>query len=114
MMRAVTSRNNRSTEMLFRMALVRSRVVGWRTKNRGILGNPDFSFPRLKLLVFVDGCFWHGCPRCGHFPKTNARFWQVKLLGNRKRDFRITRALRSSGFRVIRMWEHELRNPVVI
>jgi DNA mismatch endonuclease (patch repair protein) len=69
---------------------------------------PDFVFPKLKLAVFVDGCFWHGCPR--HFiqPRGNAAFWRKKIAANRTRDRLVNRMLRSMGWRVLRVWEHEL------
>ena len=73
-----------------------------------MFGSPDFVFPKSKLAVFVDGCFWHGCPR--HFiqPRGNAAFWQKKIAGNRTRDRIVNRMLRRMGWRVLRVWEHEL------
>jgi DNA mismatch endonuclease, patch repair protein len=69
---------------------------------------PDFVFRALKLAVFVDGCFWHGCPRHGTQPKGNAAFWRRKLAANRARDRLVNRTLRAHGWRVLRIWEHEL------
>jgi DNA mismatch endonuclease (patch repair protein) len=69
---------------------------------------PDFVFPKLKTAVFVDGCFWHGCPRHGTQPRTNAAFWRKKIEGNRTRDRRVNRALRARGWEVVRIWEHAL------
>jgi DNA mismatch endonuclease (patch repair protein) len=69
---------------------------------------PDFVFPKLKAAVFVDGCFWHGCPRHATQPKTKARFWREKIAGNRARDRRVNRELRKRGWTVVRVWEHEL------
>ena len=69
---------------------------------------PDFVFPKLKLAVFVDGCFWHGCPRHATHPKNNAAFWRKKLTANKTRDRLVTRTLRESGWRVLRIWEHDL------
>jgi DNA mismatch endonuclease (patch repair protein) len=71
---------------------------------------PDFVFQKLKAAVFVDGCFWHGCPR--HFiqPKGNAKFWRDKISTNRARDRMVNRTLRSMGWKVVRVWEHELRH----
>jgi DNA mismatch endonuclease (patch repair protein) len=73
-----------------------------------VFGRPDFVFPDLKLAVFVDGCFWHGCPR--HFirPRGNAAFWRKKIAGNKSRDRIVNRTLRRMGWRVLRIWEHEL------
>ena len=58
--------------------------------------------------MFVDGCFWHGCPQHATQPKNNRAFWQKKLAGNRRRDALVTRTLRRAGWRVLRVWEHEL------
>ena len=73
-----------------------------------MFGNPDFVFPKRKLSVFVDGCFWHGCPR--HFirPRGNAAFWRRKIAANRARDRIVNRTLRRQGWEVLRIWEHEL------
>jgi DNA mismatch endonuclease (patch repair protein) len=70
---------------------------------------PDFVFPKLKLAVFVDGCFWHGCPLHATSPKTNAAFWRNKIAANRTRDRLVTRTLRARGWTVLRIWGHELK-----
>jgi DNA mismatch endonuclease (patch repair protein) len=69
---------------------------------------PDFVFPKLRLAVFVDGCFWHGCPVHATRPKGNAQFWKKKLERNVARDREVNAALRRAGWRVLRIWEHEL------
>jgi DNA mismatch endonuclease (patch repair protein) len=69
---------------------------------------PDFIFRPQKLAVFVDGCFWHGCPLHATKPKANAEKWQRKLEGNVARDKRAVKALEAAGWRVLRVWEHEL------
>jgi len=69
---------------------------------------PDFVFPKPKLALFVDGCFWHGCPKHGTQPKGNAAFWRKKISGNQARDRLVTWTLRKAGWRVFRIWEHEL------
>lgn len=76
----------------------------------GLIGRPDFVFPKQKVVVFVDGCFWHACPRCGHTPKSNQRYWSPKLLRNRNRDKTVSRQLRRNGWNVLRLWEHEIRD----
>ena len=83
-------------------------ITGWRGESK-LPGKPDFIFPKLKTAVFVDGCFWHGCPRHGTKPKNRAAFWLAKLTGNKVRDRRVNRALRERGWKVIRVWERELR-----
>src|SRR4051794_5345566 len=68
---------------------------------------PDLVFPRKRVAVFVDGCFWHGCPAHGVRPRTNADYWAAKIERNRERDERNDDALAASGWAVIRVWEHE-------
>lgn len=106
-MAAVKGKHNLSTEIQFRMALVRSGVRGWVTQ-KNLPGKPDVYFPDKKLAVFLDGCFWHGCRRCGHVPKTNSLFWATKIERNRIRDQKNARSLRRQGIVVIRAWEHSL------
>ena len=74
-----------------------------------LLGRPDFAFPVQKLAIFIDGCFWHGCPRHFQSPVSNAAFWRTKIARNRQRDRDVARRLRAKGWKVIRIWEHELR-----
>jgi DNA mismatch endonuclease (patch repair protein) len=69
---------------------------------------PDFVFRQVRLALFVDGCFWHGCPRHATQPKNNAAFWRAKLAANRRRDALVTRTLRRAGWRVVRIWECDL------
>jgi DNA mismatch endonuclease (patch repair protein) len=71
---------------------------------------PDFVFPKLKLALFVDGCFWHGCPKHATKTANNKEFWRRKLSSNKKRDRVVNQTLRRSGWHVIRIWECDLRN----
>ena len=66
----------------------------------------DIVFPKEKLAVFVDGCFWHRCPEHATFPRANAEFWEQKLARNVERDRDTDARLRASGWQVIRIWEH--------
>ncbi|WP_420364278.1 very short patch repair endonuclease [Curtobacterium sp. L3-7] len=68
---------------------------------------PDIVFPRARIAVFVDGCFWHWCEEHAHLPKANAALWRSKLLANRQRDALNEAILISEGWRVIRVWEHD-------
>ncbi len=68
---------------------------------------PDVAFPRQRVAVFVDGCFWHQCPEHGAVPATNRDFWEPKLQANVERDRRQTMHLEDKGWLVIRVWEHE-------
>jgi DNA mismatch endonuclease Vsr len=111
-MRSITGRNNRTTELRFRLALVRSGMKGWTVRPSNVDGNPDFWFAALKVAVFVDGCFWHGCEICHCVPKSNTAFWSTKFARNRAKDARITEQLSSGGIKVVRFWEHELRDDL--
>jgi DNA mismatch endonuclease (patch repair protein) len=73
----------------------------------------DIAFPRLHLAVFIDGCFWHGCPKHGTLPKTNAAFWLNKITGNMARDRETDAELRERGWQVLRFWEHDDATRVV-
>lgn len=70
----------------------------------------DVVFPSKRVCVFVDGCFWHGCPKHFSCPRTNGNWWREKIDETQARDLRQARYLRSCGWRVIRVWEHELRS----
>ena len=67
----------------------------------------DITFTRVNLFVFVDGCYWHGCPEHFQIPQTNTDFWMNKIRGNRVRDVETTERLESMGATVLRFWEHE-------
>ena len=107
-MKAVRGSGNRTTEIRLKMALVRAGISGWTLHPKAVPGSPDLFFKAVHLVVFVDGCFWHGCIRCGHIPDTNRAYWKTKIMLNRARDKRITKVLRANGFKVLRFWEHEL------
>lgn len=74
---------------------------------------PDVAFTRVRLAVFIDGCFWHGCPEHKGRPKTNTHYWGPKIVGNAARDQRQTEALVDAGWTVLRFWEHESPEIVV-
>ena len=109
LMAKVRSKGNRSTEGKVEAALKGARVKGWKKHPEDVPGCPDFHFPKSRLAVFVDGCFWHACPKCGRLPSSNAEYWTLKIDSNRRRDNRIRRQLRREGFHVMRIWEHELK-----
>lgn len=108
-MRAVKAKGNKSTEARLRSMLVRAGIRGWKLHLGNIVGKPDFYFPERKVAVFVDGCFWHGCPRCGHVPKANHPYWKAKIERNVQRDRANNARLNELGISVLRFWEHELR-----
>ena len=99
-------------ERRFRRALWASGVRGYRLHRR-LPGRPDLTFGRVRLAVFVHGCFWHRCPR-GHLPapKSNADFWERKLSENQRRDDRAIRDLTALGWDVLVMWECDLRTSM--
>ena len=107
-----TMQSNRrvsALEMRFRRAVWAAGVRGYRV-HRQLPGRPDFAFGRARVAVFVHGCFWHQCPR-GHLPapRANAEFWAAKFRENAARDEAARTALVSSGWRVITIWECDLR-----
>lgn len=106
-MASVRSRGNRSTEQRMERLLHQYHLKGYR-KQWPVIGKPDFAWPRLKVALFIDGCWWHGCPRCKRCKKpskSNAAFWRAKVESNRRRDVRVSRRLRGKGWRVLRVWE---------
>ena len=107
-MAAVRGKGNRTTEVRARAMLVAAGLRGWCIHPTDVEGRPDFYFPLERLAAFIDGCFWHGCPRCGHVPRTNSRFWAAKIERNRDRDRRTSRLLRRQGMQVVRVWEHDV------
>ena len=106
-MSRIRSRGNKDTELALAKLFRAHGISGWR-RNQKIFGKPDFVFRAARLAVFVDGCFWHGCPRHGTKPKGNAAFWRRKFSRNKQRDELVNRTLRRTGWRVLRVWEHEL------
>jgi DNA mismatch endonuclease (patch repair protein) len=106
-MSRIRSRGNTSTEQALVIAMRKAKITGWR-RNSKLCGRPDFVFPASRAVVFVDGCFWHGCPRCDLGAKSNREYWRPKIQGNLKRDQRNTRQLRKNGWTVVRIREHEL------
>ena len=107
LMSRIRSRGNKDTEVALAKLFRRHKITGWR-RNQQVFGKPDFVFPKIRLALFVDGCFWHGCPKHGTQPKGNRAFWKKKFTRNKARDVLVTRALRSGDWRVLRIWEHEL------
>jgi DNA mismatch endonuclease (patch repair protein) len=129
-MSRIRSRGNRNTELALVRVFRAHGITGWRRhvevrarrdEGRTMMAaptshltartfrvRPDFIFPSLRLAVFVDGCFWHACPLHATKPKNNASFWRKKFAANKTRDRLVTRTLRQNGWRVLRLWEHEL------
>ena len=98
-------------EMIVRKYLF-SRGLRFRVQVRKLPGTPDIVLPKYKTAIFVNGCFWHGHEGCKYFrlPKSNVEFWKEKIERNIERDRESLQALLDSGWKVIRVWECELRN----
>jgi len=106
-MSRIRSSGNRDTEVALVKLLRSHGITGWR-RHLPVFGKPDFCFPKKRIAIFVDGCFWHCCPKHSTFPKNNRRFWKKKLSKNVARDRLVKRHLRRLGWQVMRIWEHEL------
>lgn len=128
-MSRIRSRGNVDTEMAFIKLLRQQGIKGWRrhlklpleaqrtghsegrsSRQRSV--KPDFVFRAERVAIFIDGCFWHSCPRHATQPKNNETFWAVKLAANRARDRYVTSALRRRGWYVVRIWEHQVKDDV--
>lgn len=133
-MSRIRSRGNAATELALAKLLRAAGITGWRrhalvrvasgkrqvtrktpalilspvTRHLSLTVRPDFVFRQARLAVFVDGCFWHGCPRHATTPKNNRTFWHRKLSRNKTRDRLVTRTLRAQSWLVLRIWEHAL------
>lgn len=106
-MSRIRGHGNKGTELALMRLFRFNRINCWR-RRQPVFGRPDFVFPRLRVAVFVDGCFWHGCPIHSNVPVNNRSFWEKKLLANKRRDRRVNRTLRAQGWIVLRIWEHDL------
>jgi DNA mismatch endonuclease (patch repair protein) len=109
-MSSIRARGNKDTEIALIRLFRSGGITGWR-RHMPLLGKPDFTFRKARVVVFIDGCFWHGCPQHGTRPKSNKSYWHPKLLRNQRRDRAVKRALAARGWRVLRFWEHELKQP---
>lgn len=108
LMSKIRSKGNASTELKL-IALFRQHgIKGWR-RNFNLFGSPDIVFPKFKAAIFVDGCFWHGCPICGRLPKTNKKYWSPKIERNKRRDRKVNIELRKKKWAVIRIKECMLK-----
>jgi DNA mismatch endonuclease (patch repair protein) len=82
--------------------------------NADLPGKPDLVFPKFGAVVFVDGCFWHACPKHMIWPKSNVVFWRKKIEANKTRDKVVNRKLKSLGWYVMRVWEHEINRDAAV
>lgn len=124
LMATIRSRGNMRTELVLVALLRAGSISGWRRhavirdgnpksgKRRTV--RPDFVFYTARVAVFVDGCFWHGCPRHYRMPRSNRPFWLRKMRCNRKRDRTTDRWIEQRGWKVVRIWEHSLKRPSLV
>lgn len=107
---AVKSTSTSIERRLF-ATLAGMHISGWKKNDPVTPGKPDVVFPDQHIAIFIDGCFWHGCPYCAHKkPASNKQYWEQKIERNRKRARAVNRILRSKGWIIVRLWEHDLRD----
>ena len=99
---------NTGPEVKLRKLLFAQGVRGYRIHS-DLPGKPDIVFPKKKIAVFIDGCFWHKCPVDFQEPEVRKEFWMKKINSNVERDKRVNKELRNAGWKVIRIWEHQVR-----
>ena len=107
-MRAVKSKGNKSTEGKLINLFKENKLKGWR-RNYPIFGKPDFVFPKNKVAVFADGCFWHGHNCRNISPKSNAEYWKAKIARNKKRDKKVNKVLKEKGWSIFRIFECKIK-----
>ena len=107
-MSKVHSKGNKSTELRLIKLFKENKITGWR-RYYPVEGRPDFVFIKRRVAVFIDGCFWHGHDCRNTRPSANAEYWQNKRERNMKRDVKITELFEKRGWRVLRIWECELK-----
>lgn len=103
----VRSSGNKTTELAMVNVFKANGITGWRRKYPAF-GKPDFVFPKDRLAIFVDGCFWHGHPERCRIPTSNREYWIEKIERNKKRDKLVNKTLKAKGWHVLRFWEHEI------
>ena len=110
-MSLIRGKGKKQTEGVLVRIFKEHGISGWR-RHLSLPGNPDFTFRKERLTVFVDGCFWHGCPV--HFvpPRSNQDYWGPKIARNRQRDLEVMNQLEGMGLTVIRIWSHEVESDV--
>lgn len=112
-MRHVKSSRNKSTELKLIDFFKDNKIKGWR-RNYKIFGKPDFTLPAMRIVVFVDGCFWHGHNCRNTIPKENKEYWTKKIEKNRERDKEVTKRLIQDDWTVIRLWECEITDEKLL
>jgi len=98
-------------EILVRKELWK-KGIRYRKNVRGLMGAPDIAIKKYKLVVFLDSCYWHGCPEHGVIPKSNREFWEKKIKRNIDRDMEVTKYYKSRNWNILRFWEHEVKQDL--
>lgn len=106
-MAQVRASGNKSTEQKFIKLLKKESLKGWR-RNYTIAGKPDIVFPKIKIAIFLDGCFWHGHPKLCRIPQSNREYWIKKIERNKERDKEVTTILKKKSWKVLRIWECDI------
>jgi DNA mismatch endonuclease (patch repair protein) len=112
-MRQVKSKNNKSTEAVLLKFFKDNHIIGWRRQYK-ISGKPDFAFPKLKLAIFCDGCFWHGHDCRNTKPKDNADYWTQKIRKNQDRDRLVNEKLKKYKWIPLRIWECQIKSGAYV
>ncbi len=102
--------SNTGPEVRFGIVLQESCSLGFNVNDKSLTGCPDFVFPGPRVTVFLDSCFWHGCPKHLRLPSSNVHYWIEKIGRNIERDKVVSKQLRKEGWKVVRVWEHELKD----
>jgi len=92
--------------------LLKSHNIYFSTNVNTIFGKPDIVFRRKRVLIFIDSCFWHGCPKHCRIPSARKIYWLNKINRNKNRDKKVNRALKKDKWKVIRFWEHTLKKDL--
>ncbi len=112
-MAAVHSENTKLEQTLVAI-LEDDRITNFVCNEKSLPGKPDIAFNHVKVVIFLDSCFWHGCPKHLRRPSSNQAYWRPKIDNNVKRDLRNRAKLRRMGWSVLRVWEHDLKNPTSV
>ena len=109
-MSAIRGKGNKTTEIELVGILRKEKISGWRRHKKGAYGSPDFLFRSRRVVLLVDGCFWHGCKHHCIMPKSNMEYWSKKIERNKKHDREVNLYYRNKGWAVSRIWEHEIKD----
>jgi len=102
---------NTNPEIVVRKALWKNKLR-YRLHDKSIPGTPDISIKSKKIVIFIDGCFWHGCPICYVAPKSNTKYWKKKMLYNQKRRKVVKEKLRKDNWTIMEFWECQVTSSL--